>query len=159
MLAHNVRSRCQWYGSRGWTFLPVFCYTLLPCNRLQQRETVCDMEVSIKQRGVTEFYRVKKWHAVRFISACRTFMESRKRMLAQRGGGWCVSAVATAVVGQFHLCRFLWAQHAGSYSSLAKMHSTWWWLCQSFIIENLLYQIVLSCSWYLLSLLLSDKPT
>jgi len=28
-----------------------------------------------------------------------------------------------------HCCRFLWVQHAGSCSSLAKMHSSRWWLC------------------------------
>ena len=37
ILAHNVRGGCQWYGSRGWTFPPIFHYILLLCDRWQQR--------------------------------------------------------------------------------------------------------------------------
>ena len=29
MLAHNIRDRCWWYGSRGCTFLTIFHYILL----------------------------------------------------------------------------------------------------------------------------------
>ena len=46
--------------------------------------------------------------------------------------------------------RVLQAQHAGSCSLLAKMHSYWWWLCwkkQRFVAENFLYQ----CYWALFS--------
>jgi len=37
MVAHNVRGECWWYGSRGWTFPPIFPYILLPCDRWHQR--------------------------------------------------------------------------------------------------------------------------
>ena len=37
MLAKDVRDRCWWYGSRGWTFLTIFCCVLLPCDRWEQR--------------------------------------------------------------------------------------------------------------------------
>ena len=37
MLAHNVRGRCWWYGSRNWTFPPICHYMLLPSDRWQQR--------------------------------------------------------------------------------------------------------------------------
>ena len=36
MLAHNIRGGC-WYGSKGWTFPPIFCYALSLYNRWQQR--------------------------------------------------------------------------------------------------------------------------
>jgi len=38
-MAHNIRGRCWWYGTRGWIFPSVFCYFLLPCDRWQQRGT------------------------------------------------------------------------------------------------------------------------
>ena len=38
MLAH--RCRCWWYGSRSWTFPPMFHYILLPCDRWQQRNNL-----------------------------------------------------------------------------------------------------------------------
>ena len=37
VLAHDVRGRWWWYGSRSWTFLPIFPYMLLLCDRWQQR--------------------------------------------------------------------------------------------------------------------------
>jgi len=37
MLAHNIRGRCWWYGSRSWTFSPIFHFILLPWDRWQQR--------------------------------------------------------------------------------------------------------------------------
>jgi len=37
MLAHDVRSGYWWYGSRDWTFPSISCYSLLPCDRWQQR--------------------------------------------------------------------------------------------------------------------------
>ena len=37
MLTHDIRGGCWWYGSRGWTFPPIFHYMLLPCDRWQQR--------------------------------------------------------------------------------------------------------------------------
>ena len=37
MLAYDDRGRYWWYGSRGWTFPPIFHFILLPCGRWQQR--------------------------------------------------------------------------------------------------------------------------
>jgi len=37
MLIHNIRGICWWYASRSWTFPPIFGYTLLLCDRGQQR--------------------------------------------------------------------------------------------------------------------------
>ena len=71
MLANNVRGRCWWYSSKGWTFPPVFHYILLPCNEWQQRAAdrmVSDMEVHMKQKCVNEFLHAEKnctdihWH-------------------------------------------------------------------------------------------------
>ena len=77
----------------------------------------------------------KKLHPLTFINACWMFIETKHWIWAQWGGGWCVSAVVT--LG--HLCwyKLLWAWHAGSYSSLVKMHSLWWWQCQKIVF----------CSW------------
>ena len=40
LLSHNVRGRCWWYGSRDWTFPPIFCKILLACNRQPQRHSL-----------------------------------------------------------------------------------------------------------------------
>ena len=37
MLAHNIRGRRWWYGSRGWSFLPISHYFLSPFDRWQPR--------------------------------------------------------------------------------------------------------------------------
>ena len=37
LLAHCIRGRCWWSGSRGWTFPPIPLYILLMYNRWQQR--------------------------------------------------------------------------------------------------------------------------
>ena len=42
MLAHDVRGRCWWYGSRGWTFPPIFHYILLSHNRWQQKGSLAE---------------------------------------------------------------------------------------------------------------------
>ena len=49
----------------------------------------------------------KKWHSLTFIDTCWMLMETKQWMLAQWGGGWCVSAVVTATVGDLHWCRSL----------------------------------------------------
>lgn len=36
-LTHGVRGRCWWFGGRGRTFTPAPRYTLLPCDRGQQK--------------------------------------------------------------------------------------------------------------------------
>jgi len=45
----------------------------------------------------------KKLHPMTFIDACWTFMETKQCMLAQWGGGWRVSAVATAMWKTSHV--------------------------------------------------------
>jgi len=62
MLAHNISAKWL-YGSRGWAFLPIFCYILLPSSRWQQRGTdkmVSDVEEHMKQRCVTEFLQAER---------------------------------------------------------------------------------------------------
>ena len=86
MLAHNVRSECWWYGSRGWTFPPIFHYMLLPCDRWQQRGSL-KMASDMKQRCAIEFLHMVKWYPLTFIDAMWTFMETKQWMWAQRGLG------------------------------------------------------------------------
>ena len=45
----------------------------------------------------------KKLHPMTFIGACWTFTETKQWMLAQWGGGWCVSAVATGTWKTSHV--------------------------------------------------------
>ena len=53
----------------------------------------------------------------------------------QQGSGWCISAGEKP---RSRLpCKFLWACHTDSCSSLVKMHGWWWWLCWKTVL----------CSW------------
>jgi len=40
---------------------------------------------------------IPSWRKITSIDTCWTFMETKEWMRAQRGSGWCVSAVATAM--------------------------------------------------------------
>jgi len=42
MLPHDIRGRCWWYGSRGWTFTSISSYILLLCDRWQQRGSLTE---------------------------------------------------------------------------------------------------------------------
>jgi len=63
----------------------------------------------------------KKQYQLIFLDACWMLKKTKQWMWAHWSRRWCVSAVVTA--GHFCCCRFLQAQHAGSCSSLTKMHS------------------------------------
>ena len=64
MIANDIRGGCWWYGSKGWIFTPVFYYSLLLCDRWQQRgqsdKITSDMEMHMKLRCRTEFLNVEK---------------------------------------------------------------------------------------------------
>ena len=47
-MVHNVRGRCSWYGSREWTFQPIFYCILLPCDRWQQRSSLTKWHLTWK---------------------------------------------------------------------------------------------------------------
>ena len=62
MLSHNFWGRCGWYSSIDWTFLPVFHYTLLLCDRWQQWGSLKKRYLTWKRiwsKGVTEFLRAE----------------------------------------------------------------------------------------------------
>ena len=42
VLAHNIRSGCWWYDSRGWTFPPISHYMLLPHDSWLQRGSLTE---------------------------------------------------------------------------------------------------------------------
>jgi len=44
---HDIRGE-WWYGSRGWTFLTLLCYMLLPCDRWQQRGSLTEWHLTWK---------------------------------------------------------------------------------------------------------------
>ena len=73
VLAHSSRGRYWWYGIRGWTFPPAFCYMLLPCDRWDQRGSLTEWHLSWKCRrskGMELNYSMCKngthWHLSMF---------------------------------------------------------------------------------------------
>jgi len=100
------------------------------------------MEAYMKKGYVTEFLLVEKIASIEWI-------------WLQWGDGWCVPAVATVTVVDHCWHRFF------KHSMQTLVHH--WWKCAAngrdcaeklcFVAENLLYQIVLLCSVYLLCFL------
>ena len=107
MLAHNVRGISWWYSSRGWTFSPVFCYILLPCDRWQQRGSLTKWHLTWKcvwNKGVSLNSSMQKtWHPLTFINTCWMFLKTKQWMWAQWGGGLWVSAVVTVMWKTTHI--------------------------------------------------------
>ena len=64
----------------------------------QSDRTAADIEVWMQQRGRTEFLHAEKMAPID-IHQCLLNTDGDQTVgVAQRGGGWCVSAVATAVI-------------------------------------------------------------
>ena len=149
LLAHNFRGGRWWYSSRGWAFSPIPHYTLLLCNRWQQRGSVTNAVWHRSTYKAKVCHRIPPWGKkiapLTFIDTCWMFMETKQWMWAQWGGGWCVSAVVAATVGHLCWCRFLQAWHAGSCALLC-MYSSWWWLCCSwgFALSNIVIVLFVS---------------
>ena len=103
MLACDIRVGCWWYGSRGWTFLSIFHYTWLTCDRWQHRGGMrkwCLIWECVRSKCVSPNSSMwKKWHPLTFINTCWTSMETKQWLWAQWDGGWCFEAVATATMG------------------------------------------------------------
>ena len=116
MLAHSIRGRWWWYGSTGSTFLPMFCYTLLLCNRWQQRGRLTKWHLTWKCRWSKDMslnsYIWKKWHLLTFtdVSTVRWWVV-------------CFSSGdnVTSTCSDFN-------EHSMQ-AFVVKIHSYSWWLC------------------------------
>ena len=113
-----------------------------------------DMEVPMKQRCVTEFLHVEKncthWHS--FTLAEQLWRPNSGCEHSEVVGG-AFSSSNNSMIDKTcsrQPCRFLWAQHAGSYSLLAKMHSEQRWL-----LKNNIYSWEFSLSNCVLMLFVS----
>ena len=99
LFAHDVRGGRWWYGSRGWTFPPIFHYLLLLCDRWQLRGSLTEQCLTWKHvwsRDVEwNSSMMEKPHPLTFINACWMFLETKQWMWAQWGDGWCVLGVVT----------------------------------------------------------------
>ena len=151
MMANNAK--CWWYCSGGWRFLQIFCCILLLCDRWQKGGILtawCLTRKSIWSKGVSLNSSMQKnWHPLTFTDASWASMETRQWMRAKWGGGWCIPEI-TSTGADFH-----------EHDMQAFVHH--WWKCIAnggyyvekwcFAAENLLCQIVLLCSLYLLSIL------
>ena len=97
MLACNIRGRCWWYGSRGWTFPTTFGYILLPCERWQQSGSLIKCHLTckcMKQMRVTKFLHAEKMALLTFIIACSMLMEIKQWMWEQWDALRCFSTGA-----------------------------------------------------------------
>ena len=102
-LALNVIGGCQCYGSRGWAFLLTSHCILLPYHKWKQRVSPTEhTECVWSKRCVNEFLDAEKWQSLTSINVCRTSMETKQWMWAERG----IAAVETE--GHLYCCRILW---------------------------------------------------
>ena len=123
---------------RGWSFPPVFHYILLLCDRWQQRGNLTKWHLTWKwvcSESVSLHSSVrKKWHSLTFILAFWTYMESKQWMWAQ----WEVVRFSSVADFYGHGMQTLvhrgWNCTANGEDYVKK---------QCFVVENLLYQMVL----------------
>jgi len=105
-----------------------------------------------RQKCVFEFLHSEKSHPLPFIDTCWMFLVTRQWRLAQCGGGWYVSAMATILWKTNHILN----GHADFYEHgmWVLVHHSWKFIANGgdyvFAAENLLCQIVLLYSLYLL---------
>ena len=127
-----------WYGSRGWTFPPIFHSVLLPCDRWQQRGSLTKWRLTWKciwSKGVELNSSLrKKWHLLTFSDACWMCMETKQWMWAQWGVGdafqqWRQRQCIPSASADFD-------KHATTCSLMVKMHSWWWWLCWKIVFSS-----------------------
>ena len=134
-----------WYGSRSWTFPPVFCYILFLCHRQQLRGSLTRHNIvwhgSVYGADVCHWilpFR-KKWHPLTLNDACWTLMETKQWVGAQRGGEGCVAAVVTVTAVHLCWCRFLWLWHA------ALVHQ--WQKCRAIGGDYAVLETIMFWSW------------
>ena len=76
MLDHNIGGTCWLYGSKDWTFPPISCYTLLLCDRWQQRGNLVEWLLTWKcvwNKGVSLNTSMwKKWLPLTLTGICCT---------------------------------------------------------------------------------------
>jgi len=82
MSAHDIRGRCCWYGSWGWTFSPIFYYILLLCDRWQQRGSLTKWHLiwrCIWIKGVSLISSLwEKLYLLIFIYACWVLIDTKQ---------------------------------------------------------------------------------
>ena len=142
MWAHNLRGRCWCYGSRGWTFLPIFCYILLLCDRWQHRSSLTEWCLTWKyilSKGVS--LNSSMWGE----SCTNLYPSSILNVFGDQTVD--VGTDANSKVVHFNsgnkdsgsppLVQIFMSVGCQLFSSLAKMHSWWWLLCWKTVF----------CSW------------
>ena len=154
MLAHNVTGRCWWYGSRCWTFPPIFPYILLPWDKWQQRNSLTKWSLMWKciwSKGVPLHSSVWKkrthWHSLTLrVYGDQTVDVSTMRQWVVHFSSGKMSRVPDSRADFFEhgmqdLIHHRWKYISNGGDCVEK---------QCFVAENLLYQIALLCSFYLL---------
>lgn len=70
MLSHDIRGRCWYYGSRGWTFLTILHYILLLSDQWQQGNILTQRNLTWKCGVSFNFFVRKKWQPLTFTDTC-----------------------------------------------------------------------------------------
>jgi len=131
MLVHDVRGRCWWNGSSGWTIPPIFCYSLLPCDKWQQRSSLTPM--AIWSQGIEQYSsRWKKKHPLTFIT-CWMFMEAKQWVSVLSGGDYWVLARQQQVA----------STGANSYKRGMQALTHCWWKHQQIMVVTALKNSIL----------------
>ena len=118
ILAHGVRGRCWCYSSRGWSCMTISCCILWLCDRWQQRGSLTKWHLTCK---CTHWH----WYLLNIYGDQTVSVSTVRQRVVHFSSG--DSNIKDKCSGW--PCRFLQVWHAGSCSSLVKMHSLWWWLC------------------------------
>ena len=159
MLPHYVRGGCWWDGSRGWTFLPIFHYVLLLCDRGQQRGRLSEWHLTWKclwSKGVSLNFSMWKKTAPTDIHLHLLNSYGDQTVDVSTVKWWVVHSAAATTAW---LTRHVPDSHVDFYGHSMQALIHCWQKCTvnngdcwkiTFTAENFLYQIVFLCSLYLL---------
>ena len=144
ILAHNIRGRWWWYGSKGWTFPPISHYILLPWQRRGSPTTWhLTWKCMWNKRVSLNFSMRKKWHSVTSVNTFLTFLKTKQWMGAQWVAFQQWWQCFTSTGADFYKCSmqalvYHWWKYTANGGDCVEK--------ECFVAQNLPYQIVLLCS-------------
>ena len=157
MLAQNIEGECWWYDTTGWTFPQRFHYILLPCDRWQQRDSLTKWQLTLKcERSKDVLCSSSIWKKLHLFDVHQYLLNVCRDQTADVStvrqwvvcfsihNSWECVVFADADFfkhGVQTLVHCWWKCIASSGDYVEKLYS---------VAENLLYQLVLMWSLYLL---------
>lgn len=109
----DIRGASQWYDSREWAFLSIFCYSLLSCDRPQLRGSLtewCLTEKCVWSKGMEmNSSTQKKHHPLTFIRWHLLVQIFYELSLCSLLAKMLMVAILKNCVSQLRICCQIWS--------------------------------------------------